>query len=340
MSTATATASVPRYITIEEAKKLSNEAAMILWRPDGKEHALAVDPISPGIHKPKQKHRKRNDHTILFYPDMESFEGKWVTIVDIHYGVQEASKIKYAGGMMFNRDKVAGEVCMAIPVYNAPACKSCMKRFGGKQNPRKGEYLPVGVPYPCPDCGINGDFDDPGMTYNDTQASYASVRRRFEETVQDLGLTTFDWPLWNIDDSSTELHGRKHLWLVPDKPGTRVILKRWKSELRHGTVTFPKPKRDWGAWRYQMKQHKLDDVFSLGLGSMKGGQPSVFVVYVSEEWHLDAPRKIKAKENWGSVPRGEDADVMFAAKEKVDKLLFEPKSELPAWDDPEAITVT
>lgn len=250
------------------------------------------------------------------------FPSKWVTFVD-PFGPKVAPKIKYNGDLMFNRDKIASEVCMAIPYYNATACDSCMERFGRKQNSQKGEYLPVGVPYPCPDCGVNNDFDDPGMTYNDTQASYASVRRRFEDTVHHLGLTTF---------------GRKHLWLVQDK--TRPILRQWKSEIRERTVTFPKPRREWGAWQYQMKEHKLDNIFSLGLGSMKGGQPSVFVVYVSEEWHLDAPRKIKAKENWGSVPRGEDADVMFAAKEKVDKLLFEPKSELPAWDDPEAITVT
>jgi hypothetical protein len=267
------------------------------------------------------------------------FPGKWVTFVE-PFGPKIAPKIKYAGELMFNRDKIAGEVCMAIPVYNAPACKSCVKRFGRKQNPRKGEYLPVGVPYPCSDCGVNNDFDDPGMTYNDTQASYACVRRRFEEAVQHLGLTTFDWPWWNIDDSSTELAGRKHLWLAPDKPGTRVILKRWKSELRHGTVTFPKPRRDLGAWKSQMKAHKLDDVFSLGCGTMKGGQPSVFVVYVAEAWQLEKPGKIKAEDHWGSVPRGEDADVMFPAKEKLDKLLFEPKPVLPVWDDPEAIKAT
>ena len=240
MSTATATAS--RYVTIEEAKKLSDEGAMIRWRPDGKEHALVVDPVSPGIHKPKQKHRKRNDHTILFYPAWESFEGKWVIIVDDPFRPKVAPQIKYKSDLMFNRDKIASEICMAIPYYNATACNSCMERFGRKQNPQKGEYLPVGVPYPCPDCGINEDFNDPGMTYNDTQASYACVRRRFEEIVQHLGLTTF---------------GRKHLWLVQDKMGT--ILKRWRSEVRERILTFPKPKRDWGAWRYQMKQHKLDE---------------------------------------------------------------------------------
>ena len=379
-----ATAPAPHYLTVEEAKKLSAKGAMILWRSDGKECALVVEPTSPGIHKRKRRekchpgckglrwdisHSSYENENFCSSPIIgpvteavydcpkyikHHFPGKWVTFVDLSpiFSPKIAPKVKYKGDLMFNRDKVAGEVCMAIPVYNAPACSSCTKRFGRKQHPQKGEYLPVDVSFPCPDCGVNEDFDDPGMTYNDGQVYYKNLRLMFQETVQHLGLTTFNWPWWNIDDRSTELHqGRKHLWLVRDE-GT--ILKRWKSSERHEsivhTVKFPKPTRKYGAWREQMKAHNLEegDIYNRGLGSLKGGkpskQPSAFIVYVAEGWQLDVPArgKFKAKENWEMrTARGIRRCSCSRRRRRWTNCCFtEPPPLLPRFDDPDGISVT
>jgi hypothetical protein len=161
-----------------------------------------------------------------------------------------------------------------------------MRKFGGKPPVRSKTLLKN---HGCESCGINEAHLDYGMLPNDVQVANKNKRRWFYKTVERLGLTTFDGTQRRLK------YKVRHVW--PDKKTQHVwkdkkVTYRTKTEVRDGSVTFPKPEVKWDKEELQIIAARLEDhgltSEGAGYGSVMGGQPSAKIVYVgSAGWEID-----------------------------------------------------